>query len=154
VASYRDKYNPETIHFPAELTSKFLILVGWGLCLLCAVGCMLTHQPLVRTLLELVFLAAVSVFLMRCWPADLRIELRGLSSHWLWKRRTFIPWGDVDSAQPQTKRLGPLGRVEYYVVRGRNGLQIAHTDRHADRERFVFELKRHGVAVAADAYED
>jgi hypothetical protein len=115
---------------------------------------MLTHQPLVRTLLELVFLAAVVVFLMRCWPADLRIELRGLSSHWLWKRRTFIAWGDVDSAQPQTKRLGALGRVEYYVVRSRNGTQIAHTDRHADRERFVFELKRHGVAVAADAYED
>jgi hypothetical protein len=153
VASFRDRYNPETIHFPAGLTSKFLILVGWGVCVLAAIACLLTHQPAWRTIVELVFLGAIAAFLYFCWPQDLRIELRGVAGVGLMRKRTFIAWSEVELAKPETRHFGPWARVEYYVIGSKNGVRIRHTERHPDRERFVFELKRHGVN-AADAFEE
>jgi hypothetical protein len=113
----------------------------------------LTHQPFWRTLIELVFLAGVCVFLLFCWPQDLRIELKGVATRWLMGRRTFIEWGDVTSAKPFFRQY-PFGlRSEKYIIRSKQGVTIAHTERHPDRERFVFELRRHGVE-ALDAYDD
>lgn len=152
MASFRDRYNPETIHFPADLTSKFLIPGGILLNVVLALACLITHQPLWRTIAEIVSLFAVSVVFLLCWPPDLRIELRGVSSRWLFGRREFIEWKDVKSAYPVTRRI--LGvTLEAYVVESNSGKKVVHSERHDDRERWVFELRRHGVS-ALDAYDD
>lgn len=153
MASFRDRYNPETIHFPAGLASKALIVFGWGLNAIVAIGCLLTHQSVVRTIVELIFLIAVSVFLLWCWPPDLRIELKGVSSRWLFGRKKYIDWKSVQSARPVAVVASRFFRTDEYRVVSTGGVVIAHTDRHPDRERFVFELRRKGVE-AADAYDE
>jgi hypothetical protein len=154
VASYRDRYDPETIHFPAALSSKFLVICGLFVNAVTAAGCLLTHQSRERTVIELSALGGLSLLLILAWPRDLRIELRGVASHWLLGRRVFIPWAEVAEARRADRVIGPGRRVLYrYVVAAADGRRIVHTARHPDRERFVFELQRHGAA-AEDAFEE
>lgn len=153
MASFRDKYNPETIHFPAGLASKAMIVFGWGMNAVLAVGCVFTHQPILRTIVEVVFLILVSLFLLWCWPPDLRIELKGVSSRWLFGKKKYIDWKSVKWAGPVVVVASGYFRTDEYRVVANDGSVIAHTDRHPDRERFVFELRRKGVQ-AGDAYDE
>lgn len=124
-----------------------MISMGIGLCFLLIIPCLITHQPLWRTIIEVLGLLGVAIGMLLAWPDHLRIEMRGVSSHWLLGRRRLIEWKQVARARPEERRYFGLSflRESNYLVEGLDGTRIRHTERHPDRERFVHELRRHEV---------
>jgi hypothetical protein len=150
VSSFRDRLNPEAVHFPAKIGSKVLIVCGAVVMVFCALPGYWVEQPMRQTLIDSA-LAAVGIgFILLCWPNYLKTDQFGVSQQSPFPhRRVFIPYKDVASVEvkPEFGRiLSGLGiDGEALVVYSSEGRKVTHGPRHPDRPRFLHELEIHGV---------
>ncbi len=150
MASYRDRYNPEALHFPGSFASRTFLTCAVFFCVCLIVGLALIGTMLDRTLnIALVFVViAVAV---AAWPKEILLDQRGLTQRHGSQRR-LMAWNDVGLIQVTSEFRLPLRRKSLPTltlrVISKDGRHIVeHTPRHPDTHRFTFELQRHGVKL-------
>lgn len=150
VASYRDKYNPEALHFLGSVASKSFLGGAIFLCVLLIVWAALAGEAVGRTvhmLLSVMVIAAA----VAAWPKSILLDQKGLTQHRVSGSR-LLEWKDVKSIELTTEFKLPqrAGRFPTKTLRlaSEDGKTfIEHTPRHTDFHRFVFEIQRHGVKL-------
>ncbi len=150
MSSFRDRFNPEAVHFPASLRCKALIIAGALISLLCLIPAYWVEQPIQARAIDTALVILALSFLSLAWPADLMTDQFGLSSKCPWPhKRAFISWKEVASVE---RKLGYGGRLkglgiasEFLIVYASDGRKLAHTPLHGDLGRFEHELEMHGV---------
>jgi hypothetical protein len=151
VSSFRDRFNPEAVHFPASIQCKALIFSGALLVLLCLVPTYWVEQPIEARAIDTALVILALGFMLLAWPADLITDQFGLSSKSPWPhKRAFIAWKEVASVERRLAyggRLSGLGIAgDFLIVYGADGRKLVHSPLHGDRARFEHELGIHGVA--------
>lgn len=146
MASYRDRLNPELLRFPGLWRTR--ILIGAGLLVngLAGVLCWwfeTGHQRPWEA--ELAVLAALSLWMLACWPREIICGPAGIRQRqWLGLRRLHLAWEDV-LALEEYRELGGIGHwlgLEDRALRiVSNHGEICHTPRHPDRNRFLLECR-------------
>ncbi len=152
VSSFRDRFNPEAVHFPAQIRSKAMIVCGVLLSVLSTLPSYWVEQPLRPVIIDTAILFAVLAFLLSAWPSSLRTDQFGVSRDSPFPyRRVFIAWRDVASFETKVVYGGFLSSLGIYsealIVYSTDGRKVVHGPRHPDRARFVHELELHGVAT-------
>ena len=155
VASFRDRYNPEAVHYPAIIRSKVLIVCGALLMVLSVLPTYWVEQPLQPVLIDTALAVAGLSFVLLAWPDYLKTDQFGVSQESPFPhRRVFIRWKDVASVDSKREYGGFLSGLgvesEALVVYSSEGRQVVHGPRHPDRPRFVHELEMHGVVIEAE----
>ncbi|HNY41277.1 MAG TPA: hypothetical protein PKJ41_12820 [Bryobacteraceae bacterium] len=150
MASYRDQYNPEALHFPGSFASRSFLACAIFYCICLIIGLAVIGTTLDRT----VNIALVAVVLLLCiaaWPKEIVLDQAGVTQRHL-LGRSLLRWHDIERVEVSSEFLLPLrhGRLATSTLRatsndGRH--RVLHTPRHTDRHRFAFELQRHGLAL-------
>lgn len=156
VSSFRDRFNPEAVHFPSHFRPKLIICCGAFVCLLSLAPAYWVEQPVSDRLTDTVLVLMVLLICFLAWPSSLTTDQFGISRRYpLPFRRAFIPWKEVASVEEKAPRSGLLAvlgiRSDKLIVYSMDGRSIAHTPLHGDRARFKHELKLHGVVENAEA---
>ncbi|MBE0659800.1 MAG: hypothetical protein IH602_19055 [Bryobacteraceae bacterium] len=150
MASYRDKHNPEGLHFLGSGGSKSFLGCTIIVCMLLIVWAAFTGGPLGRAiniLLSLIIIAAAAA----AWPKSILLDQRGLTQrHGTGKR--LLEWSDLGRIEQSTEFGLPLRKGRFPTqtlrIRSKDGrTSVVHTPRHTDFHRFVFEIQRHGVKL-------
>ncbi|MBI5281131.1 MAG: hypothetical protein HY858_05560 [Candidatus Solibacter usitatus] len=155
MASYRDRRNPEAVHFPGSLTTKIMATVGLFICLLLAILAITSPEKHWMWLLDTVLLSVVVLLLVWTWPAEIITDQHGIRTRrFLGLLSSHISWHEVGRITT-VQEFGGLGArlglgAECLVVAARTGtVTIVHSPRHPDRRRFLLELKQHGVNLGS-----
>lgn len=152
VSSFRDRFNPEAVHFPSEIRRKVLIVCGCAFILLCLAPTYWVEQPLQPVIIDTVLAAAAIVFLVCSWPSSLVTDQFGVSEKSVFPGKSvFIAWKDVASVEHFRKFGGFLSYLgidnEALAVYSSGGKRIVHGPEHTDRSRFLHELGIYGVFI-------
>jgi len=155
VSSFRDRFNPEAVHFPAKIRSKVLIVCGAVAMVLSTLPSYWVEQPLRQTLIDSALLVVGLAFLFSAWPDYLQTDQFGVSQQSPFPhRRVFIAWKDVASIDVKSQLGGLLLKLgikgDALVVYSSEGRKVTHGPRHPDRPRFVHELEIHGVTTRTE----
>ena len=150
MASYRDKYNPEALHFPGSAASKAFLAVVLFLCLLLIVWAAVSGSLLQR-MLNTLLAVAVAGMAAAAWPKSILLDQNGLTQHHGTGKRQ-LAWQEAGSVEMTSEFGLPLRGGRYPTrslrVRSRDGkICVVHTPRHTDFHRFAFEIQRHGVKL-------
>lgn len=150
VASYRDKYNPEALHFPGSAESKSFLSATVFVCVLLIVWAALTGDVLGRTV-HILLAGAVICAAVAAWPKAILLDQKGLTQHH-GTGKHLLEWSEAANIEMTPEFRLPLrkGRFPTQTLRitSKDGkVSVLHTPRHTDFHRFVFEIQRHGVAL-------
>lgn len=156
--SYRDRYNPEAVRYPADFRPKILICLALLTNLICGLAVIVSPGSVLYNCFAAVVLISTTALYIHLWPTTLVTDQTGLHGLWLLgRRRQFIGWNDVGALSEESE----LGmdwavklrvRVDQLVVSNRDGtVRIAHTPRHPDRQRMLKEFHLHGVKLEVEA---
>ncbi|MGC8884443.1 MAG: hypothetical protein ACP5UT_16550 [Bryobacteraceae bacterium] len=146
MASFRDRLDPELLHFPGRWRTRILIGAGLLVNALTALLCWWFESPAPRPLeAELGLLAALSLWMAACWPREILCGPAGVGQRqWLGLRRVRIPWDEVLAVEPY-EEFGGAGKrfgIECSALRVvSNRHEIRHTPRHPDPDRFLRECR-------------
>ena len=153
VSSYRDIANPDAVHFPGSFASRTRLSVA---ALACLVTILAVHFSGQRSLWQEGLLLAVALVVAVAWPRRITVDQYGVHRVRFLRRPVFIRHQDLAPAQHSTelpflRRIPGLGSQGATVLlRSRTSRKrIVHTPRHADRDRFLGELRRHGADLSA-----
>ncbi len=154
VSSFRDRLNPEAVHFPPGIARKAWIVIGAAVILVCLAPAYWIEQPLQSVIVDSVLAAAALAFLVSAWPWGLVTDQFGVSRKSVYPARSvFIPWKEVASVEPFLLYHGFLANLgidnEALAVYSSNGKRIVHGPEHTDRARFLHEFEIHGVVLDA-----
>jgi len=150
VASYRDRYNPEALHFPGSFAAKSY-LSGVVFCCICLiVGLALIGTTLDR-MLNIPLLLAVIAVSVAAWPKEILLDQGGLTQRHGSERR-LMEWSDVGQVLVTSEFRLPLRRESFPTLTlrivSKDGRHVVvQTPRHPDTHRFAFEIQRHGVKL-------
>lgn len=152
MASYRDRQNPEILHFPGKWSTKLLISIGLVILAFCAAASIFDFQGLSQALFDASIIITAALFLLACWPTELTLDPGGIRRNKALRVGTVqLPWKEIASAKPGRELGGEWAaaiglRTDTLVLRGASlPLRIVHTPRHTDRARLLLELSQHGV---------
>lgn len=154
VSSYRDRLDPEVVHFPGSFASRTLLAVVAFLCVATVPVILMfgygwlnwVHAGLVVILLAVI---------VGTWPRRICIDDVAVSQFTLFgKRHHFIRHEDMAPVvfTPELRTLAWMTprRASWTNVVMRSTLEnkrIVHTPRHSDRDRFLSELHRRGATI-------
>lgn len=152
VSSYRDLSNPEAIHFPGSFAARTFLIVMILLCGGAVIGVWLTSSG-ARALLETLPLLLMLALVGRAWPRRITTDQYGVQrANLLGLRSVSIHWDELAPLQMRRElrfASNSLLDAKTVVLRDTQGTKrIVHTPRHADRDRFVNELRKHGAALS------
>ncbi len=150
VTSYRDKYNPEALHFPGSFVSRTFLTCSIFFCVCLLVGLALMGTTLDRTL-NIAFVLVVVGLALAAWPKEILLDQRGLTQRHGSERR-LLAWEDVGVVELTSEFRLPLRRETLPTVtlrvKSKDGRHtVVQTPRHPDTHRFAFELQRHGAKL-------
>jgi len=150
VASYRDQYNPEALHFPGSFASRCFLTCAIFFCACLILGLAVIGTTLDRTL-NIALVALVVALCSAAWPREIVLDQDGVLQRHPWGRRA-LKWHDVDRVEVSSEFALPLRRgsaatAALRIISKDGGPKVIHTPRHTDRHRFAFELQRHGVTL-------
>ena len=146
---YRDKRNPEAVHFPAQMhvaATYLLVLIA----LLAVLELTLIYSRGTRMWADLAALGACAAVVVFSYPKRVTTDETGVhTDRFPGFHRRLIRWGDVESVREQALVPGlpaflrsPVANWAI-VVRSANGAQpVRFTCRQSGREVFLLELKR------------
>lgn len=146
MASYRDRLNPELLRFPGLWRTRILISAGLLVNALTGLLCWWFETGARRPWeLELALLAALSLWMLACWPREITCGPGGVAQRkWLGLRTARIGWGEVQAIEP-LEEFGGAGKrlgLAVSVIRVASArCEIRHTPRHPDAERFLRECR-------------
>lgn len=146
VGSYRDSLYPELVHFPGRWRTRLLIGAGLLVNALTALLSWWFESPAPRPReAELGLLAALSLWMIACWPREILCGPAGVEQRqWLGLRRVRIPWDEVLAIEPYEEFGGAVRRlgIECSALRVFSSRhEIRHTPRHPDPDRFLRECR-------------
>lgn len=155
VSSFRDRFNPEAVHFPSTFRAKVLIICGVLLVLLSLLSTYYVEPRTLIVVIDTILCAAAVAFLVACWPDSLRTDQFGVWRESVFPfRRVFVPWKEVASVEEKKVHRGFLSSHgidnNALVVYSSDGKRIIHGPEHSDRPRFLHELSINGVEVHAE----
>lgn len=150
MASYRDQYNPEALHFPGSFGSRCFLACAIFFCVCLILGLAVVGTALDRTL-NIALVALTVLLCIVVWPKEILLDQAGITQRGLLGRRR-LSWQDAGRAEIVSEYLLPLRHgalaTETLRVPSKDGrCWIRHTPRHDDRHRFAFEIQRHGVTL-------
>ncbi len=153
VSSYRDRRNPEVVHFPGSLRA----IATLGLCGSLAAALFALAAATGPPAMRLGFgapLLLVLIAIARMWPRRISLGELGVWQYGIFGRQKYmIAWDDMAPAQEsvELRILSAQARTGFaanrtVVLHSASGqLRIVHTPRHSDRERFLL-LARQRIA--------
>lgn len=152
VSYYRDRRNPEAVHFPAQLhvaATYALILIA-----LVLTGVLtLIYDHGMKALTDLAELLACLAFIAFYYPKKITTDETGVRIGSLFGlRKRLIRWDEIQSVKERAIVYGippfDAGFVANWVVVIRSvlgGRPVRFTCRHSGRRAFLYELKRWGA---------
>lgn len=146
--------NPEATRFPSDLRIKILILSALAVDLSCAVVAVLSNGTIWTHSFDAATLCLLVAFKLYLWPREIVTDQFGLHSLGIIARKNIhIPWNEVGVACSSSEVRGfgprPFGlrndTIEFQSVDGKSS--VAFTSHHPDLDRFLREVRLHGVTV-------
>lgn len=150
MASYRDQFNPEALHFPGSFASRCFLACAIFFCGCLIIGLVAIGTALDRTL-NITLVTLVILLCIAAWPKEILLDQAGVTQRNLLGRR-LLNWHDAGRVEIVSEFLLPLRRASLTTatlrVTSKDGRRrVLHTPRHDDRHRFAFEIQRHGLAL-------
>lgn len=150
MGSYRDKYNPEALHFPGAGAAKSFLACTILVAALLIIWAAFTGSLVDRTVNVSLALVVIAVSIA-AWPKSILLDQEGLTQHGLTGKR-MLAWKEIGSIEltsefhlPQRSGRFPTQTLIAGSIDG--NVRVHHTPRHTDFHRFTFELQRHGVKL-------
>jgi hypothetical protein len=159
VASYRDEFNSEAVHFPGDMLPRILIVVGLVVCFSTGMLSLSFSGSAEAVARDAAVLVAAALLMVCGWPREILVDQNGVHQQGLlWIRKHGLSWKRVDRAYFGRDLGAPLGallglRTSTLVIEGTGSsgsrVRIVLTPRHSDSERLLRILRMNGVKPEA-----